>query len=405
MSITRNLTSLNEVYIGKQAVAPLQKQLSIVRARFRDRPFNQSCNQDTEILKFNRLVEKQFGYNVFTLNISPDLTMNASAIPVEWYMNDDEKRKLVASLSSSKNGFKFDSSKFGYMSAMCSINLGVLNAKNITDEEILAVILHEIGHTFFQAITAKESVSTKAVTLISSLKKINKMIINKISSGEYVSTEDIVKDIERNFKNAAKIILNNVIVKPYNFLRANITKLFKKEAMSDNMSKKMIDYTDEKLADTFAAMYGYGVELHTALAKFDDDYYSQKPQSRNTIIVYFTVYKMYVENLFEFMHDAEDEHPGSITRIKISMDYLKKEISREGIDPKMKSRMIEQLDQLNKIIDDYINFPKDKDNMRIIRTYYTLLYKKFGGDRREKLADNDALFDYVDTRYKKVYKD
>ena len=51
-----------------------------------------------------------------------------------------------------------------------------------------------------------------------------------------------------------------------------------------------------------------------------------------------------------------------------------------------------------------INFPKDQDNIRIIRTYYSLLYKKFGGDRREKIADNDALFDYIDTRYKDSYK-
>ena len=230
------------------------------------------------------------------------------------------------------------------------------------------------------------------------------MILGRISAGKYVSNDEIAKDVDSNFKNATKVILNNFVIKPFNLAKSFVSKLFKKEAVEDNFSKKMTRYTDEKFADTFAAIYGYGPELHSGLQKIYTEIFKQYPQTRNSILVILNAYNLYINDLFAFMMGVQDEHPNDLARMKVAADYLKKEISREGLDPKMKTRMINQLDELNKIIDEYINFPKDQDNMRVIRTYYTLLYKKFGGDRREKIADNDALFDYVDTRYKDAYR-
>ena len=80
-----NLTSLNEVYIGKQAVASLQNQFSIVRARFKGRPYNPQFGQDKEVLKFNRMMEKQFGYNEYSLTFNASQSINAYAIPMEYY--------------------------------------------------------------------------------------------------------------------------------------------------------------------------------------------------------------------------------------------------------------------------------------------------------------------------------
>ena len=71
---------------------------------------------------------------------------------------------------------------------------------------------------------------------------------------------------------------------------------------------------------------------------------------------------MYISDMFAFMSGVKDEHPDDLARIKVSVEYLKKEISREGIDPKLKSKLINQMDELNRIIDEFLNFPKDKDN-------------------------------------------
>ena len=175
------------------------------------------------------------------------------------------------------------------------------------------------------------------------------------------------------------------------------------ESMEDNMRKHRFDYTNEKFADTFAAMFGYGEELHNCLVKMTDniykDYYGDEVKQRPDFLDQIDAYIYYFNDFLEYVLNVQDEHPKKLARIKTSVDYIKKELAKEGLDPKMKKELIDELTRLNKIIDDYINFPKDQDSCRAIRLYYTMLYKKFGGDRREQDTDNDALFDAIDDRF------
>lgn len=388
---------LNEVYIGSAAIKPVQQQLSIVRAKLRDRPYSPNMGQDKEVIKFNRLIEKTFGYTDFALTISASQSVNAYTLPLSIWQTAEQKKALATALKSSKNGFKFEP-KYGSISAIATLNMGTINADYLTDEEIMAILLHEIGHTFFEAITDKDSIFTKATYIVNIFKTVNKKILEKISSGKYIEDKEIEKDIDSISKNIIDKV-KNIVSTPYNFAKNAIKKLFKKESMAANMKKSRVDYTNEKFADTFAAMYGYAQPLHSGLLKMNDEVYKMHPQSKNPVVVAYTVFNLYINDLLAYGLNIKDEHPDGLARIKTSCDYLKKEIAKEGIDPKVKSTLINQLDQLNKLIDDYINFPKDQDNYRIARKYYTLLYKKFGGDRREKDTDNDALFDAIDNRY------
>ena len=100
----------------------------------------------------------------------------------------------------------------------------------------------------------------------------------------------------------------------------------------------------------------------------------------------------------------DDEHPNDLARIKTSIEYLKRELAKEGLDPKIKRELMSQIEEMNKLIDDYINFPKDEDSIAVRRAYYKELYKRFGGDRREQDTDNQALFDEIDKRYNELMK-
>ena len=91
-----------------------------------------------------------------------------------------------------------------------------------------------------------------------------------------------------------------------------------------------------------------------------------------------------------------------LARIKVSIEYLKRELAKESLDPKVKIQLLQQVEEMQKLIDDYINFPKDEDNIAIIRAYYRELYKRFGGDRREQDTDNKALFDTIDKRFDEI---
>jgi hypothetical protein len=176
--------------------------------------------------------------------------------------------------------------------------------------------------------------------------------------------------------------------------------------MYDNMKKTRIEYTDEKFADSFAVMYGYGEELHSGMSKFEKwflDNANIKPQSRNSAIIAFKTFINMTKDMFTYIKDNyEDEHPNDLTRIKVSIDYLKRELAKESLDPKVKLEIIKQIENMQKLIDDYINFPKDEDSIAIRRAYYRELYKRFGGDRREQDTDNKALFDTIDKRFDEI---
>ena len=172
------------------------------------------------------------------------------------------------------------------------------------------------------------------------------------------------------------------------------------------MKKTRYDYTNEKFADSFAVMYGYGVPLQQFMLKSRDidNKILNISQSRNTVIITFKVFKYLLFDLFAYINNSMDEHPKDLARIKVSIEYLKRELSKESLDPKMKLELMRQIEDLNKLIEDYINFPKDEDNIAIRRAYYRELYKRFGGDRREQDTDNDALFRRIDKRYEELNK-
>ena len=66
-------------------------------------------------------------------------------------MTPEERERALRMLKSSRTGFRFDKS-FGNISGVCTITLGIINFKEVTDEEIMGMLLHEIGHCFFDYI-------------------------------------------------------------------------------------------------------------------------------------------------------------------------------------------------------------------------------------------------------------
>lgn len=390
---------LQEVYFGKEAVEPILNQLTVVRNKLAMKQVTTTTNLDPEILKLNRIVETIFGFNSFAFYIQPDHMPNAYAIPVDTYFTDQEKAKIRASLIANPSGFKYNSKAMGTnISLIIAMNIGALENPEFTDGELLSVMLHEIGHGFFEAVTDADGEYTTAKKLVMSLSYAVNCARLNIKNGKKV-TMDLV-DKELSFISG---YLGN--------LKRNITRITSKakkkvfgESMSMNMNKKRLAYTNEKFADTFAAMFGYGEECHSFDIKVMKYVYDTAigvktyPKIAETI----KMYKLYIRDLMAYVFNSQDEHPAELARIKTSVDYIKRELSKEGLDPKIKAQLLDQLNKLNKLIDDYKNFPKDKDSMRILRLYHIKLYEKFGGDRREHDTDNDSLFDTIDNRYREV---
>lgn len=382
---------INEIYFGKEAIKPFQDAFSRVRKKIKGKPVNSSTNIDPEILKFNRIAENTFGFKSYALYIQPSYLPNAYAFPVDTYYTPEERKRILNSLTADASGFKYKKI-FPGVSFIMAINAGLIDDDRYTDEELVAVMLHEVGHSFFEAVTDPDDRYTTARRMNKLLATVNDSIKDKLKQGKAI-TVDII--------NAELIKFSSAIESIKKTLSRLLPGSFH-ESMNDNMKKHRFDYTNEKFADTFAASFGYGEELHRCLMKMTNnlykDYYGgvkQRPDFMDQIDAYI----YYFNDFLEYVLNCQDEHPKDLARIKVSVDFIKKELAKEGLDPKMKKELIEELSKLNKLIDDYMNFPKDQDAIRAIRLYYTMLYKKFGGDRREKDTDNDALFDAIDNRF------
>ena len=382
---------LNEVYFGKESIKSFQDAFSKVRKKIKGKPVNSSTNIDPEILKFNRIAESTFGFKSYALYIQYSYLPNAYAFPVDTFYTPEERKRILNSLTADASGFKYKK-VFPGVSFIMAINAGMIDDDRYSDEELVAVMLHEVGHSFFEAVTDPDDRYTTARRMNGIVSKVNDLIKEKIKQGKAVTTDII---------NAELIKFNTA----FNAVKKTLSKVLPgsfHESMEDNMKRRRFDYTNEKFADTFAAMFGYGEELHSCLVKMTDniykDYYGTvKP--RPDFLDQIDAYIYYFNDFLEYVLNVQDEHPKKLARIKTSVDYIKRELAKEGLDPKMKKELIDELSRLNKIIDDYINFPKDQDSCRAIRLYYIMLYKKFGGDRREQDTDTNALFDTIDDRF------
>lgn len=382
---------LNELYLGRAPVEPLRKQIAIVRAKFRNQHITPTTNQDPEILKFNRLVESIFGFHSFALYIQPDNIPNAYTFPVDNYYTEEDKVKIIKSLTASPTGFKYREAIEG-LSAIIAINIGLINLDEVTDDEIMATCLHEIGHCFFEAVTNPDNAYTSSRKLSSILLTVNKCALDKIKKGKQITIDAVNRDID-TFASSIKSIKKSFF---------HLKKKIFRESMEDNMKKNRIAYTNEKFADNFAAMYGYGEECGSVDVKITSAIHKMvggKPVKYPKLFETILMYNRYFEDLLQYIFNLQNEHPENLARMKTTADYLKREISKEGIDPVVKRELIAELNKVNQLIDQYRNFPKDQDSMRIARLYQNKLYEKFGGDRREKDTDNSALFDFIDSRY------
>ncbi|MBR1988592.1 MAG: hypothetical protein IKA36_06130, partial [Clostridia bacterium] len=145
-----NLQAYNEVYFGDSTIEPILDAFSKFRKTWVGKPFNLKINYDPNLLKFNRLIENKFGFYRFSLTIDPTMDLNAYMMNVE-FMSDTDLSSVGKNLVV-KDGHGFRYSKDSGISALACVFYGLLCDGRFSDREIIAVLLHEIGHTFTFAV-------------------------------------------------------------------------------------------------------------------------------------------------------------------------------------------------------------------------------------------------------------
>lgn len=149
----------------------------------------------------------------------------------------------------------------------------VVYLANLTEQEVLATILHEIGHNFyFCPIKACYDLMYAIVTLPIGI------IMNFIAKGFEILSSEVDNWAKKNIPfvynvlNTFYDIVNNAnsLCKGLNVAYALLNAIIQVATGNIDLIGGIVGYGGEKGADSFAAKYGYGPELVSGLTKMSE---------------------------------------------------------------------------------------------------------------------------------------
>lgn len=427
LNLYNELTAVNEAYF-KENIDLVHAQMYLSRLRRKYiAPYYQRSHKittDPDLKGFETSMAKAFGLDTFALNIDNSNVMNAGTFPVYYGYED---RNWRGKIRVTPTGYRFDKSAEAIV--ITHTSTGLMCSEDITDREVMAIFLHEIGHSFAcknNKINVMADIGN-ALTLVSGLAllfmapAVGITILLMGSSTLRKVQERLATYIEENYPNLNEIInaitfmVNNI----FNILREGqfITSLFAIPGVGamfnvlynvimtkiryvglfgpSYIMMQIYGYPNEQFADGFAAMYGYGPDLATGLDKLHNPGYQNGLTAevlRKKAPLLMAYYDLTILP-FVILITPFDEHPALVERIQGNVRLLKKEASKTD-NPVVKKRINQDIARIEKMMDENYN-PKNVAKLTnspmysnvASRMYTGLVLSLFGGDFRHHISD------------------
>ena len=407
-----------EVYYGeKDNIKEMQKCITNFRKDLFKHPMMAELNTHPEIRKFNRLAEKEWGFKSYALTILPTLETNACTFPL-WYRPGTlfSKHNAMSNVIITNKGYKYKKE-----AEYCCTTLmfkGLIINKDYTDREIMAIILHEIGHNFQAAISDTQATLSGSCYIINVVNTLINLILSgdalTIFTGLYINSivytgkiNDLMNYLDQVMYENAKGLyyFQDVVLGVLYAIKYPIDKLLNFIRMIENVARipfyllielnpislltKALtgNYRGEKMADNFATIYGYGPETASVQKKFVN-ISPLGPISKVKIPLLSPVAGLF-EATYRLLITLPDEHPQAISRIKDQRDYLEKELMFGDFDPKFKKDIQNQIKEIDKTIDELNTFNYKgaiSDYKYFDKFYQCLIYRLFGGDIKDLMG-------------------
>lgn len=424
------MISLNEVYFGKnQNLTKAEKVLGEFRAKYMGHYYNADASRDKLLRDYESIMADEFGFEKFFIDMSYSEIANAGTLPIGRSLDVLPQFRLKNNLILDSTGYRFDKKAKYYF--YMTIYSGLLFNEKFTDEEAQAIIMHEVGHNFYNVGTTWGYYTTDALMIINLITAILLNILSGSLSGivksitllimttnaskkliytidDYINKNDvlftlskilavydgIVTDLEINVRTVMGWFLGAITLP--NRLFANLI----------GSICNPTGYANEKFADNFATMYGYGPALVSALQKLDfmgGNVTVNRIKMSNSFtrtLDYFLIAPI------EILSGLFDEHPIFVERARDQKRYLERELSKQNVNPEVKKILIKNSNDLNKSIDKFIDVRNRLDDQQIEdfrRIYQVLIDKSFNGDFRHNIdIPSKNLKQDIDSRYGKL---
>ena len=404
-TIHEHMSYVNEAYFGKtENLIKLEKAIGELRATY---SFKRDYTATPEIKKIEKIVKDQFGMDYFSLNIIPQNIPNAFTYTIGSrfdIIKDDKLTKMV--VADQKTGYHFRPGN-GFV-IVVAIYGGVLADPKFTDAEIVAILLHEIGHNFadviskdiklanyefyetYWAVVALRAILTLGSTLITDIagwfENQNKTQVKAKEqekekgklAGFFAFVNGKITDFAFNWEVFKQSLFGGLIGSVI-----GQKQLDKAGKEGQDYMKKEASRQNEVIADKFAAIYGYGAEQVTALSKLT---LTMLPgQEVLSKLPYGNVLLKYSAELSKdsFKYDC---HPNLIQRANTMIESLKFELNKKNLDPEMKKIIEKQIKEMEFCKKEFMRI-RDDDNeiAKVERVYAAVVSKKFPEATTEKL--------------------
>lgn len=312
-----------------------------------------------------------------------------------------------------KDGYKFTNE--AHMNCVYAITAGMLFNNEYTDEEVLAVILHETGHNFqryisnrmmsfdiIQNVISMILISYVSITTTGDLrylvsKTIGSAIYSNVGIGFFNKTfNDVIsKDDVRKFYSLVMIIANipkNILFSIGGALLPSVPNIYDIiDDIGSSIMKNLVNisgHQGEVIGDKFAAYYGFGPELAVFFKKMETPsamtglgYYARKCPLYGHMIYFLSL-------PLQILNDIKDVHPNTADRVLNVSDALRHDLKmyKSQLNPKVVKQIESDLNRLEKNANRFDNASKDISNPSFLRTFYNLFIEYIGGDLKHKIT-------------------
>lgn len=424
---------LQEVYFGKTTgILAIEKQLGKFRRKYMGK-FGRTfipVNSDPELLKFNRMMENQFGFGTYTLTVHNQPSVNAFTCPIDFRFNAKAIGKEKRVIYDPKNGYRYNK-EFDYACTQ-GIYSGALFNPNFTDEEIMALLMHETGHNFYIAMSNDnailgnmfkfllaycaildiisghiEAIPQFSNTITGALNNIERELrssnAGKIVAAVFFDAPKYVKDLFETAQDIGFIIKSILSFNLFLLINGTIGGIIRL-LNPFNLLLLPRTYSDERSADNFATMYGYGPALTSAFEKMESHKANNSEilNALNSIPIIAPLYHL-VGAPGLLIYSAVESHPGNLSRMKDQLDLLEREASKSDIDPKMRKIILSDCKAIQKEIDKATNINNHiKDPALAQHAYNKFLYQCTGSKRlKDMLLTSRNRFEQYDEKFYK----
>jgi len=376
---------INEAYFGKTSeVMGIEKTISDIRKKYKVTDLIHTIVNDPLVLELGNKISNTFGFRKVYFGFDVDVHYNCYTVPVRQskYGNLTEKYTVT------KDGVKYKED------AECDVLIVATTAlffdKNITDGEVTATILHEIGHSFTDAVVPiqlcfdvfKDSLKAFAISF---------MAVCTQKAKDLPIISNIVQSISNIVSNAPGFVDKYIPKSP--FTRELLI------TSSRNTDKRR--YIDEKFADQFATMYGYGPELASVLSKIDYDKKRKEPSGEisKLLDLLYGLVSMSTEVMFT-------STPMLSARMKSAIQVLEHEIkTNKSLTPELRKELEGQISDINLLAMQYANINKTPKYFTARKAYFDFMFNNIKeGDLFSKFITNTYNLDKVDAALEKNKK-